>query len=111
MRVVGDTIFTLATIIVGWLLLGLKTGWSQGSTPAHPGTRWCSRSRAKFKILGLQPPPGAPTIHGGLLIVIAVGNVPVNSSINVFEYSKRCRLLRLSIWSSVFHVMLVFFVA
>jgi len=51
MRVVGDTIFTLATIIVGWLLLGLKTGWSQGSTPAHPGTRWCSRSRANLRFL------------------------------------------------------------
>ena len=111
MRVVGDTIFTLATIIVGWLLLGLKTGWSQGSTPAHPGTRWCSRSRANLRFLVFSHRQVRLPFTADRSIVIAVGNVPVNSSINVFEYWKRCRLLRLSIWSSVFHVMLVFFVA
>ena len=38
MMEVGDTIFALATISLGWFLLGLKTGWSLGSTPAHPGS-------------------------------------------------------------------------
>jgi nitric oxide reductase subunit B len=28
MRVIGDTIFALGTVSLGWFVLGLKTGWS-----------------------------------------------------------------------------------
>ena len=28
MRVIGDTIFALGAISLGWFVLGLKTGWS-----------------------------------------------------------------------------------
>jgi nitric oxide reductase subunit B len=28
MRVIGDTIFALGSVSLGWFVLGLKTGWS-----------------------------------------------------------------------------------
>ncbi|MCA9444253.1 MAG: hypothetical protein KC964_25905, partial [Candidatus Omnitrophica bacterium] len=28
MRVIGDTIFALGVVALGWFVLGLKTGWS-----------------------------------------------------------------------------------
>ena len=29
LRVIGDTIFALGALGLGWFVLGLKTGWSQ----------------------------------------------------------------------------------
>jgi len=31
LRVVGDTIFAIGVIALGWFVLGLKTGWSVAS--------------------------------------------------------------------------------
>jgi nitric oxide reductase subunit B len=33
LRVVGDTIFAVGIMALGWFVLGLKTGWSVASTP------------------------------------------------------------------------------
>src|ERR1043165_2557580 len=41
----------------------------------------------------------------------AVGNVSADSGLDLFAYRKRCRFLRLRIWSSVFQVMLVFLIS
>jgi hypothetical protein len=38
LRVVGDSIFALDAAGLGWFVLGLKTGWSLGSTSANPST-------------------------------------------------------------------------
>ena len=34
LRVVGDSIFGLGMVGLGWFVLGLKTGWSLASTSA-----------------------------------------------------------------------------
>ena len=36
LRVVGDTIFAVGILVLGWFVLGLKTGWSI-STEGDPG--------------------------------------------------------------------------
>jgi nitric oxide reductase subunit B len=39
LRVIGDTIFALGALALGWFILGLKTGWSLTDTsqlPPHP---------------------------------------------------------------------------
>jgi nitric oxide reductase subunit B len=49
LRVIGDTIFALGAVTLGWFVLGLKTGWSlqsadidleaglrAGAAPSHP---------------------------------------------------------------------------
>ena len=36
LRVLGDTIFALGTLALGWFILGLKTGWSLTDTPQLP---------------------------------------------------------------------------
>ncbi len=36
LRVVGDTIFALGALALGWFVLGLKTGWSIEQAPAAP---------------------------------------------------------------------------
>jgi nitric oxide reductase subunit B len=28
LRVIGDTIFAIGVLVLGWFILGLKTGWS-----------------------------------------------------------------------------------
>jgi nitric oxide reductase subunit B len=28
MRMIGDTIFAIGTVALGWFIVGLKTGWS-----------------------------------------------------------------------------------
>jgi nitric oxide reductase subunit B len=33
LRMVGDTIFALGAVALGWFVLGLKTGWSVSSDP------------------------------------------------------------------------------
>jgi nitric oxide reductase subunit B len=45
LRVVGDTIFALGTLALGWFALGLKTGWSLTDTP-EPASRPVSSSIA-----------------------------------------------------------------
>ena len=94
-------------MVVGLGLGSGPAGCSAGRQHANPGLALVLPLARKFEILGSQRPPSAPAIHDGPLIVIAVGDVAVNSGLNVFEYRKRGRFLRLCIWSSVFHVMLV----
>jgi nitric oxide reductase subunit B len=36
LRVLGDTIFAIGTLALGWFILGLKTGWSLADTPQLP---------------------------------------------------------------------------
>jgi nitric oxide reductase subunit B len=36
LRVVGDTIFAVGALALGWFVLGLKTGWSLADTPPQP---------------------------------------------------------------------------
>jgi nitric oxide reductase subunit B len=33
MRVIGDTIFAVGVLALGWFVLGIKTGWSLKSDP------------------------------------------------------------------------------
>jgi nitric oxide reductase subunit B len=33
MRVIGDTIFGIGAVLLGWFVLGLKTGWSLEDRP------------------------------------------------------------------------------
>jgi hypothetical protein len=106
-----DSTFALGAVGLERFVLGPKTGWSLGSTSANPSPALVESLAGKFKILGLQRPPGAPAIHGGPLIIIAIGSVSVNPGSNMFEYGKRCRRLRSHFWSSTFHVMRVFLAA
>jgi nitric oxide reductase subunit B len=36
LRVIGDTIFALGVLALGWFVLGLKTGWSLSDPPQRP---------------------------------------------------------------------------
>lgn len=36
LRVIGDTIFALGVLALGWFILGLKTGWSLSEPPQRP---------------------------------------------------------------------------
>ena len=36
MRVIGDTIFALGAVGLGWFVLGLKTGWSYAEKESAP---------------------------------------------------------------------------
>jgi nitric oxide reductase subunit B len=36
LRVIGDTIFALGALALGWFILGLKTGWSLTDTSQLP---------------------------------------------------------------------------
>ena len=36
LRVIGDTIFALGVLALGWFILGLKTGWSLSDPPQRP---------------------------------------------------------------------------
>ncbi|HYG23916.1 MAG TPA: nitric-oxide reductase large subunit [Verrucomicrobiae bacterium] len=45
MRVVGDTIFAIGTVTLGWFVLGLKTGWSL--QPGHTSVRIPADLRAR----------------------------------------------------------------
>jgi nitric oxide reductase subunit B len=38
LRVVGDTIFALGALALGWFVLGLKTGWSFAESDEAPVT-------------------------------------------------------------------------
>ena len=38
MRVIGDTIFALGALGIGWFVLGLKTGWSFAQQSEEPQT-------------------------------------------------------------------------
>jgi nitric oxide reductase subunit B len=33
LRVVGDTVFAIGIVLLGWFVLGLKTGWSLHPDP------------------------------------------------------------------------------
>jgi nitric oxide reductase subunit B len=35
LRVIGDTIFAIGALVLGWFILGLKTGWSLIDEPLH----------------------------------------------------------------------------
>jgi nitric oxide reductase subunit B len=35
LRVIGDTIFAIGALVLGWFILGLKTGWSLTDEPLH----------------------------------------------------------------------------
>jgi nitric oxide reductase subunit B len=35
LRVPGDTIFGIGALVLGWFVLGLKTGWSLEKEPGH----------------------------------------------------------------------------
>jgi nitric oxide reductase subunit B len=37
LRVIGDTIFALGALSLGWFVLGLKTGWSLERPGVHDG--------------------------------------------------------------------------
>lgn len=70
LRVVGDSIFTFGVVGLGWLVLGLKTGWSLRSTSASPSTVLVQSFAGKFQVPGLQRAPRAFPIHGGPFIII-----------------------------------------
>jgi len=40
LRMIGDTVFALGTLSLGWFVLGLKTGWSLGGESDIVGRAW-----------------------------------------------------------------------
>jgi nitric oxide reductase subunit B len=40
MSLIGDTIFAIGAVALGWFVLGLKTGWSVGSEPDAVANRF-----------------------------------------------------------------------
>lgn len=40
MRVVGDTIFAMGAVSLGWFILGLKTGWQSGAILCRLPASW-----------------------------------------------------------------------
>jgi nitric oxide reductase subunit B len=50
MRVIGDTIFALGALGIGWFVLGLKTGWSfTDKSEEHPALKTAAGKAAALE--------------------------------------------------------------
>jgi nitric oxide reductase subunit B len=73
LRVIGDTLFALGALALGWFVLGLKTGWSLTDTPQPPHlpvSSWVSQGRGLLGGRGISH-------HFGLLGQVDIDVGPV----------------------------------
>ena len=99
----GDSIFALGAAGLGWFVLGLRAGWSLGSTSAILSPALVESFAGKFQVLGLQRAPSAFPIDGGPFVIIAVGRVSVDSGLDMLE--QRSGVQSICLGDLVFHVL------
>ena len=99
----GDSIFALGAAGLGWFVLGLRAGWSLGSTSAIPSPALVESFAGKFQVLGLQRAPSAFPIDGGPFVITAVERVSVDSGLDMLE--QRSGVQSVCLGDLVFHVL------
>lgn len=71
MRVIGDTIFGVGVMVLGWLVLGVKTGWSLTDKPDAVAERFLdAKPQKQRRQMSVMPPALKQTINRQTLLTL-----------------------------------------